>query len=358
MSPITPTRAIPDRPEASDRSPSLLRQVAELLARAASGDPRDLSWPEPGAGEELELLVRSAQSLVERVVATEEREEELRDRRTELAEGFERVMNGIVESVAAAAAQLRATALNLSENARRTSADATTLMRSVEKTTQGIEHCASLTGEFSTAIHDIDQQVATSTQFSMAAVQAAEEAGVLVEGLAEATRRISSVLGMIQEVAEQTNLLALNATIEAARAGQAGKGFAVLASAVKNLSAQTREATTEIDDQVRGIQDATTSVVTSIELISETIAELSTVSQLIAEALSKQGAVTREMNEGAADTAKRAQSMNSGVRHVSEMAGETSKNCENMLGAATELSEMAGQLRAEVRRITSELREE
>ncbi len=335
--------------------PDAVRRIAAICDEATTG-VYDSPWPDPGDDQNLGELVRSARTLVENLAETKRREGEMHSHRQEVADDFERVVTGVVESVAAASAELKATAENLSENACETSKQATTLEVSVGETTRGIEHFASMIGEFTTAIHDIDTQVSTSTQYSMAAVQAAEEAGELVQGLAEASHRISSVLGMIQEVADQTNLLALNATIEAARAGEAGKGFAVVASEVKNLSSQTGEATTEIDDQVRGIQDATTSVVTAIDLISETIAELSTVSQLIAEALNKQGAVTQEMNQGATDTSELAQSMSKNVGHVAETATLTSSSCENLLDAATELSTMAETLHGEVQRVVEDMR--
>ena len=89
------------------------------------------------------------------------------------------------------------------------------------------------------------------------AVAQAEKTDARINALSQAASRIGDVVKLITAIAEQTNLLALNATIEAARAGEAGRGFAVVASEVKALAAQTAKATDEIGTQIAGMQTAT-----------------------------------------------------------------------------------------------------
>ena len=100
------------------------------------------------------------------------------------------------------------------------------------------------------------------------ATEIAQNADQLVGQLSSGASRIGDVVKLIRAIAEQTNLLALNATIEAARAGEAGRGFAVVASEVKTLASQTAKATEEIATQIGAIQGSTAQAVEAIRQIS------------------------------------------------------------------------------------------
>ena len=119
-----------------------------------------------------------------------------------------------------------------------------------------------------------------------------------VSELSKAAGRIGDVVELINTIAEQTNLLALNATIEAARAGEAGRGFAVVASEVKALAEQTSKATDEISQQIQGIQSATQESVGAIREIGNTIGRMSEIASAIAAAVEEQD---EEKSEQAAD---------------------------------------------------------
>lgn len=98
-----------------------------------------------------------------------------------------------------------------------------------------------------------------------------------VSKLSRATERIAMASAAIHKIASQTNLLALNAAIEAARAGQAGLGFAVVAGEVKRLSAQSAEATKQIETMLKDIQTATSDTVKAVDHIQATLKSDTTV---------------------------------------------------------------------------------
>ena len=106
------------------------------------------------------------------------------------------------------------------------------------------------------SVAEISEQISKAGTISSDAVTRAHLASTNIESLSQAAEQITNIVNLISSIAEQTNLLALNATIEAARAGEAGKGFAVVASEVKQLATQSARATEEITSQIQAILSA------------------------------------------------------------------------------------------------------
>jgi methyl-accepting chemotaxis protein len=212
------------------------------------------------------------------------------------------------------------------------------------------------TEEMSSSVGEIGRQVAKSTEIAKRAVAEADKTNAAVQGLAQSAQKIGDVVNLISDIAEQTNLLALNATIEAARAGEAGKGFAVVASEVKALASQTAKATEEIAAQIGAMQGAVGGSVEAIKGIGQTIAEISEIATTIASAVEEQGAATQEISRNVQEAATGTRDVTSNIGQVSEASSATGAAATQVLSAATELSSQAEALRNEVDKFLNEVR--
>ncbi|MFN3853559.1 MAG: PAS domain S-box protein [Phreatobacter sp.] len=176
------------------------------------------------------------------------------------------------------------------------SGQATEAAAAATQTSGNVQAVAAGAEEMTASVSEISRQVTHSRENSAQAVDQALRTNEIVGGLSQAAQRIGDVVQLINTIAEQTNLLALNATIEAARAGEAGRGFAVVASEVKALASQTSRATEEIAAQIASVQTSTDGAVQAIGAISETISTISSIAAAIASAVEEQTAVTAEMS--------------------------------------------------------------
>jgi methyl-accepting chemotaxis protein len=149
------------------------------------------------------------------------------------------------------------------------------------------------------------------------------------------------VTALVNSIAGQTNLLALNATIEAARAGDAGCGFAVVAQEVKNLSAQTTQALTDISRETASIHQATGAVVAAISAISSVIGSIDDISLAITQAVGQQDIVSRSIAENVDDAAARTRQVSSSISAANEFAVQTGELAGQILHAAQELRQQA-----------------
>jgi methyl-accepting chemotaxis protein len=211
-----------------------------------------------------------------------------------------------------------------------------------------VRDIASAAEELAASVSEIDRQVAQSSAVAAKAVGEAERTNTEIKALDEAAKRIGDVVKLITAIAEQTNLLALNATIEAARAGEAGRGFAVVASEVKALAGQTAKATEEISTQISGMQQATVRSVDAIAAIQRTIREVGEITATIAAAVSEQGVATQEIARSAETASKRTVETASEVTRVSEATGATRKEAAGVKAVADSLGSVAHRIRSQV----------
>jgi methyl-accepting chemotaxis protein len=265
-----------------------------------------------------------------------------------LANQFESAVGHIIETVSSAATELEAAAGTLSQTADVTQRLSGSVAAASEQASANVQSVASATEEMSASVSEISRQVHESSQIAAEAVRQAERTDTRISELSKAAGRIGDVVKLITAVAEQTNLLALNATIEAARAGEAGRGFAVVASEVKALAGQTAKATEEISTQIAGMQTATRDSVAAIKEIGATIGRIADISGSVAASVEEQGAATAEIASNVQQAARGTTEVATNITDVNRGASETGSASAQVLASARSLAKESTMLKTEV----------
>jgi methyl-accepting chemotaxis protein len=306
-----------------------LQGLRAAMKRLADGDtaasiPATQARDEIGAMARAVIVFRDNMIERERLAAAEMQTNSQRERRVDamaaLIGQFRASVEQALSRLLHSSERLETASSGLNEAADAVSAQARDAEGSVGSASENVAKVAYAIDELAASVSEIAMQASKSTDVARRAVAESKRTVNTMSELGKAANRIGEVIGLIQAIAGQTNLLALNATIEAARAGEAGRGFAIVASEVKSLAAQTARATEDIAAQIGSIQSASADAAQAIEQVSSVINDMSDIAVMVAATVEQQTHAVSSITQGvnlAADEAK------TGANSISQVAGAT-----------------------------------
>jgi methyl-accepting chemotaxis protein len=363
---------------------------AESGYKEADGDYREAKWAVIGAlllgigvaGVLSWMVIRSitgplhtATEIAGRIAQgdlTAPIDDQGRDEVAVLLQAFSRMQKGLREMVAqinngvaqlsSATVQLSATAEQVSTSSETQSGAAASVASSVEEVTVSIaqlseraEETQAISTQASRASREGAEIVNQSTTEITSIAKSVDRAAGVVRALGEKSRQIATIVNVIKDIADQTNLLALNAAIEAARAGEQGRGFAVVADEVRKLSEKTAGSTQEIaamiDSILRGTQEAVqsmeegvTRVQSGVDLAKQagsSMGDLQENSARMLQAVSDMSTSLREQSVAAGEIARQ-------VERIAQMSEENGVAVKRAAQASQDLDALSGTLRRAV----------
>jgi len=263
------------------------------------------------------------------------------------------------EQVSSSAVELQSNAEQMATGAEEVSAQAATVATAGEEmsATSGdiAQNCqmASESSQQTSAAAVSGAKVVDETINVMNSIAARVKSSALaVESLGSRSDQIGAIVGTIEDIADQTNLLALNAAIEAARAGEQGRGFAVVADEVRALAERTTRATKEIGEMIKAIQKETKGAVIAMEegvsevaKGSEKAADSGRALEQILQQINDVNAQIHQVATAAEEQTATTSEISNNMQQITEVVAQTSRSAQESASAANRLSVLADDLR-------------
>jgi methyl-accepting chemotaxis protein len=247
-----------------------------------------------------------------------------------------------------------ATAQQLAASTQQVNAATQQVSSAVEEVASGGENLAKQTTTASDSVKTLSEEAVNGAKAASQATNrmitlatSVNKSSDVVESLGVKSQEIVKIVDTINSIASQTNLLALNAAIEAARAGEAGRGFAVVADEVRKLAEESQNATKEIETLIKGIKDSTDEAVETMEVGKKEVDESANVVNQALGSLDKISNKVKEIEHTintvaavAQQSAASSQQMSSGVQQTSSSMTEVANAAQHMASVSEELRNM------------------
>jgi methyl-accepting chemotaxis protein len=271
-------------------------------------------------------------------------------------------LKGTIQHISDSSGQLASAAEEMSSITKESNAG-------IQRQSMETEQAATAVNEMTAAVEEVARNAVSASQSTQASERSAqtgqervnqtiasleklsatvERTGVEVEGLASQAQHIAKVLDVIGSIAEQTNLLALNAAIEAARAGEQGRGFAVVADEVRALAHRTQTSTREIEQMIQGIQKDSTQAVQSMKQSSLEAGSTLQIAHEAGVAIKEITAAISDINErnlliatASEQQAQVARSVDQNLVSIRDLSSQSSSAASQTSLASNELSQLA-----------------
>jgi methyl-accepting chemotaxis protein len=311
-----------------------ISKTSEMIKEMAEGDG-DLTRRLPVNGnDEMAVLSRRFNAFVGK----------LQDLMKEISANSSKVTSAsgdlasVTTELAATAEEMTAQSNTVAGASEEATSNVNNISASAEEMSRGVTSVATAIEEMSSSLNEVAQNCQKEVQIANDTNTRTRDTQELMNRLNESAQAIGKVVDVINDISDQINLLALNATIEAASAGDAGKGFTVVANEVKELAKQTAHATDEISVQIREMQNNTTNSIKAIESVAAKIEEINSISQSIVAAVEEQSATINEIAKSINGADGAASEI---ARNVSESGKGLREVASNILGVNTAARETA-----------------